>query len=216
MSTDISLKEIERKAYRSTFQDGLWDIYLGLLLLGFAFASPIESIGLTRPLNILPVVIIPILFLRYGKKLITIPRMGMVRFGPKRKADKKRLRIVSIILFFVTLIQVILTITRVFPPRWMVELGTYSVPIIIALFAVLVFSVFAYFRDFPRLFGIGVLFAAGILFSEYLHYRIGSPYDGMIGFGVPAVIILAVGFVLLLQFLKKYPRPVISEVPDGN
>jgi hypothetical protein len=33
MSQSISLKELERKAFRSTFQDGLWDMYLGFLLL---------------------------------------------------------------------------------------------------------------------------------------------------------------------------------------
>ncbi len=32
---NINLKEIERKAYRSTFQDGLWDIFLGLAFLNF-------------------------------------------------------------------------------------------------------------------------------------------------------------------------------------
>jgi len=31
--TVFNLTEIEKKAYRSTFQDGLWDIFLGLLLL---------------------------------------------------------------------------------------------------------------------------------------------------------------------------------------
>jgi hypothetical protein len=28
MSTELNLKELERKAFRSFYQDGIWDIYL--------------------------------------------------------------------------------------------------------------------------------------------------------------------------------------------
>ena len=31
MTEPLNLKEIEKKAWRSTFEDGLWDIYLGSL-----------------------------------------------------------------------------------------------------------------------------------------------------------------------------------------
>jgi hypothetical protein len=37
MSTRLNLKEIERKAFCSTFQDGLRDIQLGLIVLGMSF-----------------------------------------------------------------------------------------------------------------------------------------------------------------------------------
>ena len=214
MSTDIDLRRLEREAYRSTFQDGLWDIHLGLLLLGFALAPYIERIGVIRPLNILPAVVVPMLVLYFGKRRITIPRIGFVRFGPNRKADKKRLRIISIILFVVTTVQVILTVTGAFPPAWMVGLGRYSVPIIIALFAVLVFSLFAYFRDFPRLFYIGLLFGCGIMLTEILYSNPGPPLAEFIGYGSPAVLILAMGMVLLVRFLRKYPLPDKSEVAD--
>ena len=30
MTGDVNLKELEKKAFKSTFQDGLWDIQLGL------------------------------------------------------------------------------------------------------------------------------------------------------------------------------------------
>jgi hypothetical protein len=34
MNSSIDLKELERKAYRTTFQDGFMDITLGLFLIG--------------------------------------------------------------------------------------------------------------------------------------------------------------------------------------
>ena len=36
MSTQLNLKEIERKAFRSTYQDGLWDLFFGLVVVGMA------------------------------------------------------------------------------------------------------------------------------------------------------------------------------------
>ena len=36
VSAQINLKEIERKAFRSTYQDGLWDIYFGLIVVGMS------------------------------------------------------------------------------------------------------------------------------------------------------------------------------------
>jgi hypothetical protein len=181
-----------------------------------AFAPILEKIGFIRPLNILPAVLIPLFILRYGKKWITVPRMGLVRFGPSRKRDKKRLRIFATVLFIITILQVILTITGAFPPSWMTGMGKYSVPIIISLFTVLVFCVFAYFKDFPRLALIGLLFAAGILLSEYLHYETDTAHAWLIGLGIPGVIVLIMGTILLRHFLKKYPKPEETEVYNGS
>jgi hypothetical protein len=216
MSTDISLKEIERKAYRSTFQDGILEISMGLLLLGFGLAPVLENIGIPRPLNILLVVVIPLLTLRYGKKWVTVPRIGFVKFGPQRIVRKKRLRVFAIILFVITVVQLILTLTGAFPPDWMTGMGQYSVPIIISLFAILVFAAFAYFRDIPRLFIIGFLFGFAIMFSEYLYFNLKSPLDGLIGCGVPAIIILVLGLTQLIRFLRKYPLSDAAEVTDDR
>ena len=38
MNTPLNLKELERKAYRSFYQDGIWDIFFGLMMLAmYAF-----------------------------------------------------------------------------------------------------------------------------------------------------------------------------------
>ena len=42
MSTQLNLKEIERKAFRSTYQDGLWDIHLGLIFVRFLKTYPLH------------------------------------------------------------------------------------------------------------------------------------------------------------------------------
>jgi hypothetical protein len=37
MSTQHDLKEIERKAFRTTYRYGLWDMYMGLVVVCMAF-----------------------------------------------------------------------------------------------------------------------------------------------------------------------------------
>ena len=47
MSQNLDLKILERKAFRSVHQDGLWDIYLGglLLVLSLTFSIPENGEG---------------------------------------------------------------------------------------------------------------------------------------------------------------------------
>jgi len=84
MSTSpISLKELERKAFRSTYQDGLLDIYLGGTIASFTvFAGAMEPADqLTswqRLLIFLAGCGISNLIFWVGKKFITLPRIGQV------------------------------------------------------------------------------------------------------------------------------------------
>ena len=96
MSKDLDLKEIERKAFRSTYQDGLWDIYLGLVIaaMGIFIYRPE---GGYSPINIL--LMLALFSLAYalfwaGKRFITLPRMGQVRFRPIRKRRMTKLALV--------------------------------------------------------------------------------------------------------------------------
>ncbi len=43
MNSVLNLKEIEKRAFRSTYQDGLWDIYYGLVVISMGFLSIIRK-----------------------------------------------------------------------------------------------------------------------------------------------------------------------------
>ena len=43
MTEKMNLKEIEKKAYRFTYQDGIYDIMFGVLLLLFALAPALRQ-----------------------------------------------------------------------------------------------------------------------------------------------------------------------------
>ena len=44
MSESIDLKSLEKKAYRSVFNDGLWDLFIGMLILNFGLGSLFDII----------------------------------------------------------------------------------------------------------------------------------------------------------------------------
>ena len=101
----ITLKELERKAFRSTYQDGLWDLYFGLIVICMSIFLYRPATGYS-PMNI--VLMLVSMFGAYalfwaGKRFITLPRMGQVKFGEKRARRKKTM---MIILGVVVLIQV--------------------------------------------------------------------------------------------------------------
>ncbi|MDH5684620.1 MAG: hypothetical protein OEZ20_09175, partial [candidate division WOR-3 bacterium] len=87
MLLGIDLKEMEKKAWRTYFGDGIWDIYLGLIFIGMGFLAVLDKIGASELLRYGQfglLMSLGIIILTIGKKKITIPRLGYVEFGPKR------------------------------------------------------------------------------------------------------------------------------------
>ncbi len=80
MSENPNLKELEKKAYKSTFQDGLWDIQLGLIILGIALNAFIRN-----DYFLIPYYAVIIVIFMAAKKFIIVPRIGLVKFGKERK-----------------------------------------------------------------------------------------------------------------------------------
>jgi hypothetical protein len=47
MSEKTNLKEIEKKAWASYFEDGLWDIFMDLLMLGMGLRTLTDNVWYT-------------------------------------------------------------------------------------------------------------------------------------------------------------------------
>ena len=210
MTQELNLKEIERKAFRSTFQDGLWDVYLGLIVICMAFFlfRPDEGYGLRNQLMMLGGFVLSGLVLFAGKMLITVPRMGQVSFGPLRKRKAMTL---AIILGAVVLVQAGIVLFTV--GGWLdddlaaklnallgeANLERMAVAAVGSLFVGPSMILVAYFSDFPRGYYIAILMAAAVFLMILLNQPI---YAILIG----ALIILP-GLVLFIRFLQKYPLP---------
>ena len=113
MSQNLDLKAIERKAFRSIHQDGLQDIYIGLVLIACYFMLNIpdnEDLPLS---NLVPAVVamaIALVVYQLGKKYVTAPRMGQVKFGPERKKRKLTLAWIMGIYVLITLGMVLFSL----------------------------------------------------------------------------------------------------------
>jgi hypothetical protein len=208
MSSNISLKELERKAWRSTYEDGLWDIYYGLIVICMGFFVTRPETGYS-PLNI---IIMTAAFaicgglFWVGKRWITLPRMGQVKFGTQRK---KRKVTMSIVLGVVILIQVGFLLVQLYGwlnPAFGAQINLYlgeqdlmgvAVALVGSLFVITGMTVVAYFQDFQRGFYIAALMSLAVFLLIWLN----QPVFGLI---IGAVIILP-GVVLLVRFLRKYP-----------
>ncbi len=88
----------------------------------------------------------------------------------------------------------------------------------IALFwflnALIVFGAMAYLLDFGRLYIIAFIFASPFPVFEVMKAYYSSPFNGLVGFVIPGLMVVALGAFILRRFLLEYPLPP-REVRDG-
>jgi hypothetical protein len=199
MTPDVDLKRLERKAFLSYFQDGLWDIFLGLFVLGWgimmftdwAWFGGVWFIGLYFPL--LGV-----------RKWITYPRLGYAKFGSKqRRVTASFVVLGNAVLLMGILIAVLFYLGE--EPQW---LRDYFLLIFAGVLALVISSV-AYIVGVGRFH----LYAAIILARAALHQWLDTPNE--LGLIISGGIIALTGVVIFIQFLLKYPKPPREEF-GGN
>jgi len=201
MTEKMNLKEIEKKAWTSYFQDGLWDIYLGLLFFNMGINDLFEQFGEFRPISGIIIVFGGMMFLILGKKYITVPRLGLVKFGQKRQINAIKLSILI-------LIAVVTTAILFFVPQQF-QLST-DIPIRGIIISLLLFTIFtgmAYLLDFKRLYVYAIVFSVAMFLAEYIHEIFGRPTSGIIIFAIPGLIVMLIGFFHLIKFSKTYQKP---------
>ena len=223
MSQTISLKDLERKAFRSTFQDGLWDIFLGFLLLNMGGGTLLGG----SEMSILGSMVVLTLFAGLvllgfwaGKKFITTPRIGSVEFGEQRKGKLKKVRLV---LFVSVLLGVLMAVWGVGARVGGLPHAIGRVPLPAYVWAaqcVVVFSLAAYFMDVTRFYPYGVLYALpfplGIVLAQ--NTSLSGSVSMALTFGLAGGVMVSVGLVLFFRFLRRYPvaahRPPLEGVSD--
>jgi hypothetical protein len=212
MTTDMDLKQLERKAFRSTFQDGLWDIFLGLLLLnvggstllGGSGMSPLWAmVGLTAFAGLV------LLLFWAGKKFITTPRIGQVEFGPQRKSKLKRVRGVLFLSVLMGLLMFLWGLGA-WSGRLPYLLAELPIPAYVwAVQCLVVFSVAAYFMDVTRFYLYGVLYALPFPLGVLLAHNTDLPaaYSMALTYGSAGGIMVLIGILLFIRFVRRYPKP---------
>jgi hypothetical protein len=208
MSEELDLKSLEKKAYRSLFDDGLWDLFIGMIILGMGASTSLGSLFNLSDIWIIfiPIVIwytIAFLIFFLGKKFITIPRIGFVKFGPKRKSKHLKLKLFLSAFFILNLILFILPFTGFInsiplEPLFMsllLGIGFFTFP----------FCVVAFFLDYTRLYYYAFLAGIGLFLTVLINPMVGSPMNALLIFGSIGGLIVVIGLYYFIRFLKRYP-----------
>ncbi len=204
MRQSDSLAAIERSIYRSTLKDGIYDITFGIVFLILAWIPVLETIGLSRFIGYSLLVASVVLFPWLAKRYITVPRMGAVEFGEKRKLKKRILLAIAGAVIVLTIPVLIMIISQN-------ESGSLGFPIIAVFLAPLVL-IAVVLLDSARLLVYAALLIAGVAESEFLLNFVSTPFNALISFGIPGAIVTVIGMTLLIKFVQKYPKAV-SEIP---
>ena len=200
MSQRISLKEAERKAFRFAFQDGLWDIFIGCVILLFAIAPLLSSTlgDLWSSVVFLPFWALVFLAIWLIKKHVVAPRVGSVKFGSSRRTRLTRFTVVMLGLNVVAFILGILA-SRSIGPDWIARQAFW-------FFILAGFSIAAYFLNFTRLYVYGLLVALSPLAGEWLYVNAKASHHGFpITFGITAGVIILIGLVQFARLLRDHP-----------
>jgi len=175
---------------------------------GYALIPGLGARGFARQLIYIAVLLGAVAILILGKRFITLPRMGIVRFAARRTRRVKSVMILGVFCFIAALILIPL---RQYIAAKSVMLSGAFVGLIITA----PLSLLAYWLDFPRLALVGILFTASVLGSELLYPLVGEPRDGLISFGASGLILIIIGLALLRKFVAG--NSVTTEaLPEGE
>ncbi|QEE17862.1 hypothetical protein DSAG12_03700 [Promethearchaeum syntrophicum] len=201
----VDLKKIEKNAFLIYFQDGIWDMLLGWVLISFGIAALLYDI-LPIPLNSLfGMILFTFGLIMYFliKFRIIMPRIGYVKFSPSRKKNTLILGVAITSFLIITVVFSILVWTGVISST--VTPGT-NMALVFALIPLIIFSVLSFILKFPRMFLIGVFFALAMFFTEYWN-RSGEDLLGSLAQFFAGIPVFLWGIVYFIIFLRKYPLP---------
>jgi hypothetical protein len=207
MNKKTSLREVEKRTYMSYHQDGLLDIFVGVYILLFALGILLMTVTDFSTWFVIPAIFPAIMGPIWisAKKRITMPRIGYVKFGSKG-ANKLMAIFIGLM---VAGLGVFMVFTFASSQGWALTLKDLIISngmIIIGIGAASISSLFAYTMGLKRLYAYGLLTLALFITGHFITIPFGY-FLLTIG-----LVIFINGFVLLMQFIRKYPLPQGDEV----
>jgi len=196
MEQKMNLKQLEKNTAAAIFQTGLVEIAIGLIWTVSSLAMIFDNISYY--IDILFVV--PLIFIILAIRYIATPRMGMVKLARKRMR-RNRWFMVTVTIFLV--IMVILTITG----NGDSNAGLINGRWIISGVIFLICTTIAYFLNFKRMYLYAFLFTGAFNLSEEIRENPGIISDGAYVYLFFSFVLIIIGCVYLISFLKKYPLP---------
>jgi hypothetical protein len=191
----MDMKEIERQVFLSYSEDGLIDIAIGVVITSWGLMLTQEPTGLIGLLGLLGLGIWYV-----GKRLITIPRIGVIEPGPKMER-----RLTNLAVFLVVLGLVVLGGILISRAVGSFAISDYSLAILGLVLAAGA-ALLAYLLNTARIYGYAVIlfvsFAGGEILAKSITTFDAFALSVIVGGGL----ILLSGLVVLVHFVRKYPR----------
>lgn len=202
MSSQISLKEVEKKAFHSTIQDGTIEIAGGSFLTMFSIAPLLSDYlgDFWSAAVFLPFWAGMYLLIRVVRKKIIEPRVGIMKFGPYRKTRLKRTNLIMLIFNIAALILGFVSFLN------FSQLPSWIIPARFSIILLIGFSLAAYMLEYPRLFLYGIITSLGGLIGEFLYARFQVPHHGLpLTFGLISGILFLIGIITIWRIYKTKP-----------
>jgi hypothetical protein len=204
MSENKTLKAIDRKIFKSYFDDGLLDFFLAAFVLMFAIAPLLSgTLGdFWSSAIFLPFWGLVYLILLTIRRRVIAPRIGSVKWGEMRK---KKLRTGSLILIVINVIFLVFGIVFSFMP---IQSG-YVMSIRFSVMVLVLFSGAGYMLDFNFLYVYGIMITLAMPVGEWLYQTAGFSHHGYPAvFGTVAGIMFLRGLYKFIKLLKDNPTPL--------
>jgi hypothetical protein len=215
MTTGITdLGQLERNAFSRFYDDGLVDVYVGVMLV-ITGAANVVADGTEVPgqtliwMMVLAFgVTVPLLMLR---RHLLRTRLGSFQPGPQRR---KRIKGTWLALLASTVLGVVMFgIVMLLGGDFDGDTVGVVLPIVWFVNGVVVFGAGAYFLDVPRFYFHGVMWGLAmplLIWPDLLwDYRL-APW---LALGIPGGVIAAVGIDKLFTFLRRYPAvPMVGDI----
>ena len=188
MAPDRELKKIERNALMTYFQDGLWDILLGIFLLAWGVGI------LTNTAALIGVWFVPAYWILWSlKRRLTQPRIGYVKVEREKKT-LSWLAIAGVITLFLGIAAYFL-----FTSGAADFLDGYFMLLFGAIIAALA-SAIAYWWLVKRWYAYAFLIMLGVSAHQWLDFSLA------LSFIIPGSLVIFSGLVVLTRFLRSNPK----------
>ncbi|MBN1800994.1 MAG: hypothetical protein JW891_05765 [Candidatus Lokiarchaeota archaeon] len=190
---EFNMKEVKNSLYKSTFSDGMWDIFIGIVFL-LVHVIPY----LIPNVSIFLVYIISFSFLGIIKSRLVDSRKGRVELDKIFKSNRSKW-VVGLLLAAIILTLFILTsifgITKGAP-----------ISMIMSLFIPVVMVIIAYLVKFTRLYYYSMVIEGVYIAILLVALTIGeySMIESIL-FLMVCMGIISIGIYILIKFVKQHP-----------
>ena len=194
MNEKMSMGEIKRQVYLYYTEDGLADVSLGLVVLGFGLLLLMDMPAFVGTLGL-----IPLLIWYLGKGSLVVPRVGSIQPG---QAMKKRF-----LGFFLNICLVGIGVFILFlMGRGSGEsfFSRYSLSLLGFVLALGISSL-GLLMNAVRFYYYGALVFLAMAGGDFLMTSISTFDPFLVGVISAGAIILTAGMIFLIRFLIKYP-----------